>query len=158
MKTNIALNVDTRDKISQILNTILADENILYIKLRNYHWNVRGIHFVQLHELFENQYTELQTVIDEIAERVRMVGHFALGSMSAFLEHTRIAEAKSNDLEAKDMIEDLLNTSETMIRNIRADIDVVSDECQDEGTADLLIGVLRMHEKMAWMLRSLLES
>lgn len=155
MQTHIALNADTRDKVSQVLNTILADENVLYIKLRNYHWNVRGIHFTQLHELFEQQYNELLPVIDEIAERTRMVGRFAIGSMKSFLSHTRLEEANSNELGASEMIDDLLKTNEAMIRNIRADIEVVSEECNDEGTADLLIATLRMHEKMAWMLRSL---
>lgn len=153
--TNIGLKEEARDKVSQILNTALADEHVLYIKLRNYHWNVRGIHFPSLHELFEQQYTELQTVIDQIAERVRMVGHFALGTMSAFLDRARLAEASDNKLPAEEMLNDLLQTHEAMARHLRDDIGVVQEEGVDEGTADLLIAVLRMHEQMAWMLRSM---
>ncbi len=158
MQTNIALETTTRDKIAQILNTVLADEHVLYTKLRNYHWNVTGWDFVSLHTLLEEQYNEIKVSADAIAERVRMMGFNAIGSMKSFLDHTRLEEAGSNKMAARDMISDLLETNESMIRNLRADIDSVTDSLGDEGTGDLLIQTMRMHEEMAWMLRSLLES
>lgn len=158
MKTNIALETQTRDKIAQILNAVLADEHVLYTKLRNYHWNVTGWDFVSLHQLLEEQYNATKETADKVAERVRMLGFHAIGTMKSFLDHTRLEEARSNELAARDMISDLLKTNETMIRNLRDDIATVTDKMGDEGTGDLLIATIRMHEEMAWMLRSLLES
>lgn len=157
MQTNIAIEREKRDKVSQILNTIVADENVLYIKLRNYHWNVRGIHFPALHALFEEQYNELLPIIDEIAERVRMVGFLSLGTMASFLEHTRIEESPSNDMPAEAMIQDLVKSNQAMIRNLRDDIDNIAEEYNDEGTADLLTETIQLHEKFAWMLRAMTE-
>lgn len=158
METKIALETQTRDKISQILNTVLADEHVLYTKLRNYHWNVTGWDFVSLHQLLEEQYNAIKETADTVAERVRMLGFHPIGTMKKFLDHTRLEEASSNELAARDMISDLLKTNESMIRNLRADIETVIDNFGDEGTGDMLIATIRMHEEMAWMLRSLLES
>jgi starvation-inducible DNA-binding protein len=158
MQTNIALKTETRDQSAQILNTILADEHVLYTKLRNYHWNITGWDFVSLHEMLESQYNEIKETADEVAERARMMGHYALGTMKDFLNSTRLEEAPGNKLAAQDMISDLLQTNESMIRNLRADIETVTDTLNDEGSGDLLTQTMRMHEKMAWMLRSLLAA
>lgn len=153
---DIALNDDARKELAEILNTLLADEHTLYVKLRNYHWNVVGIEFYTLHELFEEQYNLVKQQADLIAERVRKIGHRSIGTMQDFLDYTRIAEAPSNSMSAQAMIEDLVNTNEAIIRNLRSDIDKSTEEYHDEGTADLLIATMREHETMAWMLRSLL--
>jgi starvation-inducible DNA-binding protein len=157
MKTNIALENNVRDKIAQILNTILADEHILYTKLRNYHWNITGWDFVSLHELLETQYEDVKVAADDVAERARILGYHAIGTLKEFLDQTRLEEAQGNSMTARDMIGDLLETNESMVRNLRADIATIMDDLNDEGTGDLLIGLMRMHEKMAWMLRSMLE-
>jgi len=154
---NIALTDQARNEIAEILNTVLADEHVLYTKLRNYHWNVTGLQFHSLHEMFEEQYDQVKTLADDIGERTRKLGHRSIGTMAAFLEYTRIAEAPSNTLSAPEMVQDLLETNEAIVRNLRADIDKCTDEYHDEGTADLLIATMREHETMAWMLRALLE-
>jgi starvation-inducible DNA-binding protein len=151
------LKADTREQVSQILNTLLADEHIVYMKLRNYHWNVVGPQFASLHKLFEQQYEEVKLVSDEIAERARMLGKTAVGTLAKMLDLTRLEEAPNDSLDAAGMIADLLKTNEALIRYLRDDITAVTDTYGDEGTADLLIATLRMHEKMAWMLRSLLD-
>jgi starvation-inducible DNA-binding protein len=158
MQTNIALEKNVRDKTAQILNTVLADEHVLYTKLRNYHWNITGWHFVSLHELLENHYEDVKVAADEVAERARILGYHPIGTMKAFMDQTRLEEAPSNRMPARDMISDLLETNESMVRNLRADIATIMDDLNDEGTGDLLIALMRMHEKMAWMLRSLLEA
>ena len=155
-QVDIALEDGDREEVAELLNTLLADEHTLYVKLRNYHWNVVGMEFYTLHELFEEQYNSVKETADVVAERVRKIGYHSIGTMREFLEYTRIAEAKSNTLSAEEMIEDLVNTNEAIIRNLRSDIDKCTDEYHDEGTADLLIATIREHESMAWMLRSLL--
>lgn len=153
---NIALDDGTREELAEMLNTLLADEHTLYVKLRNYHWNVVGIEFVTLHELFEEQYNEIKERADLVAERVRKIGYPAIGTMKEFLDYTRIAEARSGHLSAEEMLDDLMNTNEAIIRNLRSDIDKSADKYHDEGTTDLLVATIRQHETMAWMLRSLL--
>lgn len=155
--TNIALEDDAREAVAEILNTALADEHVLYTKLRNYHWNVTGIHFVTLHELFEEQYDQVKLLADEVAERTRKLGYRSIGTMSAFLEYARVSEAPSDSMDADEMLDDLLNTNEAIVRNLRADIEKCTEEYHDEGTGDLLIAAMREHETMAWMLRSLLQ-
>ncbi|MDX1616548.1 MAG: DNA starvation/stationary phase protection protein [Candidatus Promineifilaceae bacterium] len=157
MKTQIALKKETRSEIAQILNTVLADEHVLYTKARNYHWNVTGPQFAILHEVFEEQYNEIKVIADNVAERARMMGYPAIGTLASFLKHTRLEEAPSNKLSAMDMVADLLNSHEKMIRNLRADVDACLEEYEDEGTADLLIETMRAHEMAAWMLRVTLE-
>lgn len=151
------LNTDERTRLVNLLNTLLADEHVLYTKTRNYHWNVTGIHFSTLHELFEQQYDALKLMADEIAERTRKLGGFAIGSMRAFARHTRLEEAPDTQITADVMISDLLEDHEQLVRTLREDIDR-SSTLGDEGTADLLTGIMRQHESMAWMLRSMLQS
>lgn len=140
-----------------MLNTLLADEHILYTKTRNFHWNVTGIHFSTLHALFEEQYEAIKLMADEIAERTRKVGGFAIGSMRAFSQHTRLEDAPDTQMTAEAMLLDLLEDHEQLIRDLRNDIGTVT-ELGDTGTADMLTNILRRHETMAWMLRSTLQS
>lgn len=153
---DIALDDDAREELAEMLNTILADEHTLYVKLRNYHWNVVGMEFYTLHELFEEQYNAVKVQADLIAERVRKIGHRSIGTMKDFLDYTRIAEAKDGVLSAEEMIQDLVDTNEAIIRNLRSDVEKSTEKYHDEGTGDLLIAAMREHESMAWMLRSLL--
>lgn len=157
-KVDTGLTAENRGKLVQCLNTLLADEHLLYTKSRNYHWNVTGIHFTTLHELFEQHYNEIQTMADEIAERARKLGGTPIGTIAEFLETTRLAENPGTIPSAPDMIVNLLDDHEKIVTHLRDDIDTCSEEYGDEGTADLLTGVMRSHEKMAWMLRALSEN
>lgn len=138
------------------LNVLLADEHVLYVKLRNYHWNVVGPTFRSLHELYEEQYTQLATTIDELAERIRALGGHALGTMSEFVDHARLNEVPAEWPDAETMTRNLLDDHEQLVRQLRDDIETAAEKFQAEGVADLLTGMLQMHMQMAWMLRSTL--
>jgi starvation-inducible DNA-binding protein len=154
-QAHIGLSKENRMNLVQRLNKLLADEHLLYTKTRNYHWNVTGIHFVALHELFEAHYNRLQAMADEIAERNRMLGGMSIGTMAEFLDLTRLSETAGTVPSSTDMIANLLDDHEHIISSLREDITACAEEFNDEGTADLLIGTMRSHEEMAWMLRSM---
>jgi len=154
MKANIGIPEKDVEEIATILNTLLADEYVLYTKTRNAHWNITGTNFFELHKFFESQYELLAESIDEIAERVRKLGHFALGSLKDFLGVTHMDEENHDFSNSRQIIQTLLNDHETIIRIIRSDIAPISDKYKDLGTADFVTGLMEQHEKMAWMLRS----
>jgi starvation-inducible DNA-binding protein len=154
IQPNIGLESEVRLPIIKILNSILSNEAVLAIKTRNAHWNVRGANFFDLHILFDTQYRQLNDILDEIAERVRMVGGIAMGSFAEFLIHTQLEERPG---ELPDILH-LLADHETIIRYLHEDIRKCSDDFEDEGTTDLLVSVMRIHEKMAWMLRSYIQT
>ena len=151
---NIGLTDKQRDGVVDILNATLSDEYVLYTKTRNYHWNVVGPQFNDMHKFFEGQYEALEDFVDDVAERARALGGIALGSLQAFLKHTRLKEQNGAPPAAMDMIADLLADHESIIRNLRRDVGAVGDKHGDEGTADFLTGLMEEHEKMAWMLRA----
>lgn len=153
MKPNIGLSAKSRETVLSLLGRLLADEHVLYVKSRNFHWNVTGPHFGPLHALFEEQYTALAGVIDEIAERIRALGGVAPGSMKEFNKLSRLDEQPGGKLDAEKMIAALLSDYETVIRALRADIEK-ADAAGDAGTNDFLVGILEGHEKTAWMLRA----
>lgn len=135
------------------LSIILSDEMTLYIKTRKFHWNVAGESFMELHKLFESQYTELEIIIDEVAERINKLGGKTIGTMNEFTLLTRIIEHPNKYPIQKAMISELLSDHETLIEELRKDVDLCSNENHDVGTADLLTGVLQQHESVAWILR-----
>jgi len=147
---NIGLDSSARLSVVEILNITLADEVVLTTKTRGAHWNVRGVDFFELHALFENQYQLLLNISDEIAERVRMLGGLAIGSLSEFLRLSRLDEQPGR---VPNLLR-LLSDHEISIRFIREDARKVTEEYEDEGTFELLVSVMRQHEKIAWMLRS----
>jgi starvation-inducible DNA-binding protein len=153
---NIGLGDKQRSGVIEILNAALADEFVLYTKTRNFHWNVTGPQFNDLHKFFEAQYEEIEGFIDDIAERARALGGAALGSLQGYLKHTRLKENNGAAPAAMEMVAELLNDHEIVIRQLRADIAKVSDKFGDEGSADFLTGSMEAHEKMAWMLRAFL--
>jgi len=157
LDTNIGLGVEQRGAIVRILNTLLSDEFLLYTKTRNFHWNVVGPHFHDLHKFMEGQYEQLAGIADSVAERARMLGGRANGSMAEFLAESRLKEAPKRPLTAKEMIANLLDDHEAVIRNLRTDLVTVADTHGDAGTNDFLTGLMETHEKMAWMLRATLE-
>lgn len=156
-RANIGLSKEQRENVAEVLNTVLADETVLYQKTRNFHWNVRGPRFNDLHEFFEEHYNELETIIDDVAERVRAIGVFATGTLKEFSEITRLDEKPAEYPSAEDMLRQLLVDHEKVIQNLREDIKTVGEEYEDVGTEDFLTGLLTTHEKTAWMIRSLAE-
>lgn len=123
-------------------------------RLGNYHWNVKGPHFSELHKFFESQYEELDEIIDETAERARSLGGDSLGTLKEFLTETGLKEKPGDDPEAKKMIAHLLADHEAVIRRLRENLKASADTYQDMETSDYLTGLMEGHEKMAWMLRS----
>lgn len=149
------IDAETRARIAEGLAHLLADTYTLYLKTHNYHWNVTGPMFQTLHLMFETQYNELALAVDVIAERIRALGAKAPGSYTEFAELTSITESRGT-LGAKQMISDLVAGQETVVRTARKLFPVV-DEAHDEPTADLLTQRMQIHEKTAWMLRSLID-
>lgn len=144
-------------KSISLLSVVLSDEMTLYIKTRKFHWNVAGESFMEMHKLFEEQYTQLEEVIDSVAERVSKLGGKSIGTMNEFTLLSRIVEHPNKYPVQKAMILELLNDHETLITELRKDIDVCTDDCHDVGTADLLTGILQQHETIAWTLRRYLS-
>jgi starvation-inducible DNA-binding protein len=157
MTPNIGLTGKNQAAVVAILNTVLSDEYVLYTKTRNYHWNVVGPQFNDLHKFFEAQYEALDEVVDDVAERARSLGGNALGTLAEFTRQTRLKERAGEYPSARAMLADLLADHETLIRQLRADLDVVMDKHHDAGTSDFLTGLMEKHEKMAWMLRAFQE-
>jgi len=154
MELNIGINTEDRQQIAAGLSKLLADSYSLYLKTHNYHWNVEGPLFNTLHLMFEQHYTELATAVDEIAERIRALGVKAPGSYTAFGKLTNIDEA-TGDESAEEMIRQLVIGQETVARTAREAIKAAG-AASDEPTADLLTQRMQIHEKNAWMLRSML--
>lgn len=146
---------DMNDAVG-ILHKHLATEIVFNLKIRNFHWNVTGIHFNDLHKFFEDLYTNWAEYADEIAERIRMLWHHTHASMDEYLKMTYIQEEKNINLSCEKMLKQLLEDCETIIREIRKDIIKIA-ETDDMGTEDFLTGLIQKHEKDAWMLRSLCQ-
>ena len=156
-KINIGLDDGSVEKITGILNSTLADEYLLLTKTKNYHWNVVDPRFNDLHKFFDEQYGQISEIVDEVAERVRSIGGKTIATMTEFLQITRLKENPSEYPSANTMLENLLNDHETIIRQLRKDLETC-EQLGDAGTTDFLTGIMEEHEKMAWMLRSFLES
>ncbi len=156
MEINIGINSEQRERIADGLSRLLADSYTLYIKTHNFHWNVTGPMFATLHNMFEEQYTELAAAVDEIAERIRALGVVAPGSYKQFSELSSIEEETGHPA-AEQMIEQLVAGHEAVARTARSAF-AAADEAGDEPSADLLTQRMQIHEKTAWMLRSLLAS
>jgi starvation-inducible DNA-binding protein len=153
---NIGISTKDRKSVCKGLSKLLADSYLLYLKTQNYHWNVTGKMFQPLHTLFEEQYKELANSIDEIAERIRALGEFAPGSFNSFCKVTSIKEETSIPT-AEEMILNLVQGNEAVVTTAREMISI-TDDCEDDVTADLLVERMQIHEKNAWMLRSMLSS
>jgi starvation-inducible DNA-binding protein len=157
MKPNIGISEQHLAEISQVLSRILADEFVLYTKTRNAHWNIEGPDFHSMHILFESQYNELAEVVDKIAERIRMLGHYAPATLKQFLEWTHLTEQTREKNDSNGFIKELLNDHENIVINTRKQINRLADQLKDTGTSDYLTGLTEYHEKIAWMLRSHLK-
>ena len=153
MNINIGINEPDRKEIAEGLSNLLADTYTLYLKTHNFHWNVTGPMFQTLHLMFETQYNELAIAVDLIAERIRALGLPAPATYGDFAERTSIKEERGVP-SAQDMIRQLVDGQEAVVRTARA-IFPTADRAHDDVTADLLTQRMQVHEKTAWMLRSL---
>ena len=154
MELDIGISTENRQWIAEGLSRLLADSYTLYLKTHNYHWNVEGPLFNTLHLMFEGHYTELATAVDEIAERIRALGVKAPGSYAAFADLASIPEATGEE-SAEEMIRELVRGQEAVVRTAREAFKA-ADAANDEPSADLLTQRMQIHEKNAWMLRSML--
>ncbi len=158
MQPNIGNKPENLTGVSHLLNGILADEFLLYTKTRNAHWNVEGPDFHDKHKFFESQYEQLDEIMDEVAERIRILGHYAPATLKDFLKLTRLTEQMREKNDSQGYIRELLADHETIIIAMRECIDRFANEFKDMGTNDFLTGLMEEHEKMAWMTRSFLET
>jgi starvation-inducible DNA-binding protein len=152
----IGISDKNRQVVIDLLGRLLADEYVLYTKTRNYHWNVVGSHFNDLHKFFESQYEEIDSDIDEIAERIRSLGEKTASTLAEFVKNARTKEHPEEFPSADKMISNLVTDHENLIQILRVDI-TTCEKNNDAGTADFLTGLMEKHEKTAWMLRSVLE-
>jgi starvation-inducible DNA-binding protein len=154
MAIDIGISEQDRKTIAEGLSRLLADSYTLYLKTHNYHWNVTGPMFNTLHLMFEQQYTELAMAVDLVAERIRALGHPAPGSYKAYAALTSIDE-ETGTPDATEMIRQLVKGQEAVVRTARA-VFPAAEAASDEPTCDLLTQRMQIHEKNAWMLRSML--
>lgn len=154
---DLGLSVANTQGVATILGRLLADEHVLYMRLRNYHWNVVGMAFGPLHALFQDQYEGLAEDIDEIAERIRMLGPTVPGTLTEMLQLTSLAERPGDLPDDRGMVAQLVTDHEAIIRHLRKDIRACDEQYDDMGTSDYLTGLMEKHEKLAWLLRAHLE-
>lgn len=144
----------SKEKVAEVLNKQIANWNVLYVKLHNYHWFVKGEQFFTLHEKFEELYNEAATYIDELAERLLALGGKPLATMKEYLENASIKEATGNE-DANEMVRAIANDFAVLIEELKEGMEL-AQEAGDEGTSDMLLGIRQSLEKHNWMLRSFL--
>jgi starvation-inducible DNA-binding protein len=154
MKANIGISEQNKQAVAEELSKILADEYVLTAKTKNAHWNVESKDFYEKHKLFESQYEQLDEIVDSVAERIRVLGHYAPGSLTAFLGLTRLTEMMREKNDSQGFIHELLEDHETIIMNLRENIEKFADKFHDAGSSDFITGLMENHEKMAWFLRA----
>jgi starvation-inducible DNA-binding protein len=149
--------ISTKDRaaIAKGLSRLLADTYVVYLKTHNFHWNVEGPMFQTLHQMFMDQYTETWNAIDLVAERIRSLGHYAPGTYKEYLELARVKETPGQP-RAEQMVKLLIEGQEAIVRTAR-EVLPVAEQADDQPTLDLLTQRMQVHEKNAWMLRSLLK-
>ena len=151
----ITIDIDTKNRktVATHLNTLLANEFVLYAKTLKYHWNVVGRNFGPLHKLFNDQYEAILEIVDSTAERVRALDFIAYGTLKEFIDNTNLKEEPGKNPNDMGMIKNLLHDHEAIIRQIREDI-TFTNQVNDMGTNNYLCDLIEKHEKMAWMLRA----
>ena len=157
MKPAIGIKEKNLHKSIELLSVNLSDEMTLYIKTRKFHWNVSGESFMELHKLFQTQYSELDETIDLVAERISKLGGKPMGTMKEFTKHSRLKESPDKYPSQKEMLKELLNDHESVIQELRKDIERLTGQNNDAGTTDFLTGIMEQHETTAWTLRRYLN-
>ena len=153
-ETNIGLSRDERGAVCALLDKVLADVSVLQVKTRKAHWDVSGPHFFALHKLWDEQYEAMAREIDEIAERVRMLGAFPVATMSGWLERSTLREEPGRIASPSETVVALVLDHEAVIRTMREYAEQCEEKHNDRGTADFFTRFLQAHESMAWMLRA----
>ncbi|MBD2168979.1 DNA starvation/stationary phase protection protein [Calothrix membranacea FACHB-236] len=156
-KPNIGLTEQQRQGVIDLLNQDLADSYVLLVRTKKYHWDVVGPQFRTLHQLWEEHYEKLTENIDAIAERIRTLGGYPVGTLEGFLKIATLKEKAGQVPTATGMVAQLVEDHEQVIRNLREHVERSSEDFNDEGTADFLTGLMEEHEQIAWMLRSFIE-
>jgi starvation-inducible DNA-binding protein len=156
MKANLGITETHLQAVSEELNKLLSDEVVLYFKTRNYHWNIEGSSFREMHSFYEGQFNQLDKIMDEVAERVRILGHYTEARLVDYLKLTSLLESPYTN-DKNDQLKDLLAAHETIIHKLRRVIPLFSDKYKDLGTADFITHLLGKHENMAWKVRAYLR-
>lgn len=154
MQTQTGISETNRQHVAHSLATLLADEFVLYAKTRNAHWNVEGPDFHAMHKFFESQYEQLDEMMDDVAERIRAIGHYAPATLKSYLALTHLSEQTRTKNDSQGYIHELLTDHEQVIMFLRQRINEFANEFGDAGSSDFITGLMEDHEKMAWMLRS----
>jgi starvation-inducible DNA-binding protein len=154
MKASIGITPANLQSVATELCKLLADEFLLYTKTRNAHWNVEGTDFHSMHVFFEQQYEQLDEIMDSVAERIRQLGHYAPATLKAFLNLTHLTEQLGERNDSLGFIKELLTDHENIIIFLRENINRFAGEYGDAGTSDYITGLMEDHEKMAWFLRA----
>ncbi|GAB3572274.1 Dps family protein [Hymenobacter daeguensis] len=157
MKTTIGISAENREVVAHQLAKLLADEFVLYTKTLRAHWNLEGPDFHSMHLYFEDLYQQAAAMADDVAERIRQLGHYAPASLKSFLQLTHLTEQESSGNDSRSLIRGLLQDHESIIEFIRGNIDQFQTAHRDAGTSDFVTGLLEKHEKIAWMLRAHLK-
>lgn len=157
MEATIGIKADYQAEVAHSLAKILADEYVLYTKTRKAHWCVTGHDFHSKHLFFETQYIQLDEIIDQIAERIRTLGHFPPATLKEFLQLTHLTEQSREKNDSLGYIRELLTDHESILMHLRGNINSYANTLRDVGSSDYITGLLETHEKMAWMLRAHLE-
>lgn len=153
MKPDLGITDKNLTSVNDLLNHVLADGNVLYIKLRKFHWNLSGDNFMELHKLFEEQYNAVAEAIDEVAERISTLGGVAVGTTAEFADLSLLIENPGKIPTNQEMIKELVADHETIVKALRKHVDDTEEKYGDKGTSDFLTGLMQEHEKMAWKLR-----
>jgi starvation-inducible DNA-binding protein len=156
-KINIGLTEEQRQGVINLLNQDLADAYVLLVKTKKFHWDVVGPQFRSLHQIWEEHYQALTETIDAVAERVRALGGYPVGTLEGFLKIATLKEEAGTVPTATGMVARLVDDHEQVIRNLRDHVDQTGEQFHDQGTSDFLTGLMEGHEQMAWMLRSFIE-
>lgn len=158
MNIQIGITEVHRQSVADELVKILADENVLYVKTKNAHWNIEGPDFYEKHTFFESQFAQLDEAIDNVAERIRSLGHYAPATLKSYLSLTHLTEQTREKNDSKGFITELLSDHQSVIIILREHIRSFADDFHDAGTADFITGLMEKHEKMSWFLRSHLKN
>ena len=154
MQTTIGIKASSTSSISKQLSQVLADEFVIYTKTLNAHWNVEGADFHSKHVFFEAQYNQLGGICDDVAERIRSLGHYAPATLNSFLALTHLTEKNQGANDSISFIQNLLEDHVAIIEFLRSSINEFADSYKDAGSSDFITGLMEKHEKMAWMLRA----